>query len=263
MPKAVIKTDERLTHQIYWGREFGAGLKRHGWEVQILDRNAWPQIPKCDLLVLWGIRNQDAIKIQKGRGDEVCILERGYIGDRFAWTSVSFGGGLNGRGHFRGPLADPSRWQKHFSHLLQEWNNKPDGYALIMGQVQGDTAVRNVDLNSFYAKASNAFASQGIQTRLRQHPHGRSNATPIGADLDGARCAVTWNSNSGVVSILMGVPAIAMDAGSMAWDVAGHELKQPPMPDRTAWAHAMAWKQWSLDEMKSGYCWEMIGHDIG
>lgn len=259
MPKAIIKTDERLTHQIYWGREFGAGLRKHGWEVAILDRNSGREIPKCDLLVLWGIRNQDAIKRQKGRGDEVCILERGYIGDRFAWSSVSFGGGLNGRGIYHGPLDDPSRWQKHFSHLMKPWTDNATGYALIMGQVPGDTAVKNVDLPRFYRQAADALTAKWMQTRFRDHPRFHNKPKPIANDLAGAKCVVTWNSNSGVDAVLAGVPTITMDIGAMAWDVTGHEFAMPPKPDRTAWANAIAWKQWTLEEMKSGYCWEMIG----
>lgn len=258
MAKAIIRTDERLTHQVYWGKEFGNGLRKHGWQVEIIDRNRQREIPKCNLLVLWGIRNQDAIKLQKGRSDEVCILERGYIGDRFAFTSVSFGGGLNGRGRFHGPLEDPSRWQKHFSHLMKDWQDKPSGYALIMGQVPGDTAVANVDLNAFYKLAANAMAKHGMETRFREHPRFHNKPRPIADDLAGAQCVVTWNSNSGVESVLNGIPAIAMDIGSMAWEVAGHEFAMPPKPDRSEWAHAIAWKQWTKDEMASGYCWEMI-----
>lgn len=258
MAKAIIRTDERLTHQVYWGKEFGNGLRKHGWQVEIIDRNRQREIPKCNLLVLWGIRNQDAIKLQKGRSDEVCILERGYIGDRFVWSSVSFGGGLNGRGRFHGPLEDPRRWQKHFSHLMKDWEGKPNGYALIMGQVPGDTAVANVDLNAFYKLAANAMAKQGMETRFREHPRFHNKPRPIADDLAGAQCVVTWNSNSGVESVLNGIPVIAMDIGSMAWEVAGHEFAPPPKPDRTEWAHAIAWKQWTKDEMASGYCWEMI-----
>lgn len=258
MPNAVIRTNERLTHQIYWGREFGNGLKHHGWQVDLADRTKTNQIPKCDLLVLWGIRDQEAIKLQKSRGDEICILERGYIGDRFAWTSVSFGGGLNGRGIYRGPLQDSTRWQKHFNHLLKEWNDRPNGYALIMGQVPGDTAVKNVDLTAFYRIASNTLIAKGMETRFREHPRFHNKPRPLENDLAGARCVVTWNSNSGVDSVLAGIPVVTMDIGAMAWDVSGHELAMPPKPDRTAWAHAIAWKQWTKDEMASGYCWDMI-----
>jgi hypothetical protein len=80
------------------------------------------------------------------------------------------------------------------------------------------------------------------------------------ADLSGAAIVVTWNSNSGLDAVINGVPTVTMDKGAMAWDVTGHSLGEvPPTPDRTAWCHALAWKQWSKGEMVSGECWEAVG----
>src|SRR5690606_28831613 len=80
------------SHQHTWGGAFGKGLEKHGWTVTYGSATR-----ACDLLVLWGVRRRDWIARQKAAGGEVCILERGYLGDRFFWTSVSFGGELNGR----------------------------------------------------------------------------------------------------------------------------------------------------------------------
>jgi hypothetical protein len=262
MKRAIVIARERAEHQQSFGGAFAKGLERHGWSVSVRTEPA-----KCDLLVMWGARRADRMRQQLGAGGEICVLERGYVGDRFAWTSVSFGGGLNGRGVFRGPLTDPSRWEKHFAHLMQPWRSAADGCALIMEQVPGDTAVMNVDLPRFYDDARAAFAPK-MPVRVRLHPNvnpGHGAVALAGAraslmqDLAGARVAVTWNSNSGVDAVLAGVPTIAMDKGSMAWDVTGHALTMPPMPDRTAWAHALAWKQWTREELESGYCWEMVG----
>ena len=44
---------------------------------------------------------------------------RGVDPHRFKWTSVSFGGALNGRAEFRGPFHDGSRWERHHAHLMQ------------------------------------------------------------------------------------------------------------------------------------------------
>jgi hypothetical protein len=261
MKRAIVIANERAEHQKSFGGAFAKGLERHGWTVSVRNEAA-----KCDLLVIWGARRSDRICQQIGAGGEICVLERGYVGDRFAWTSVSFGGGLNGRGVFRGPMTDPSRWETHFAHLMQPWRTSSHGYALIMEQVPGDVAVRNVDLPRFYADARAAFEPK-MPVRVRPHPNvnPRHGAVAIAGaraslaqDLAGARVAVTWNSNSGVDAVLAGVPAIAMDRGSMAWDVTGHTLAMPPTPDRTAWAHALAWKQWARDEMESGFCWEHV-----
>src|SRR5689334_16783088 len=93
---------------------FADGLRRHGWTV-----DATQAFGACDLLVMWGVKRRGDIERQRMLGREVCILERGYLADRYAWTSVSFGGGLNGRGDFRGDLTDGSRWGKHFAHLMR------------------------------------------------------------------------------------------------------------------------------------------------
>ena len=259
MQKALIVTNERLTHQASWGGAFGRGLVRHGWQVSTADHlgNTRP-----DLLVMWGTRRTADIARQKLLGGEVCILERGYVADRFEWTSVSFGGGLNGRGVFRGPFDDRARWCQHFDGLLKPWKSSPDGYPLLMEQVPGDMSLRGVNIDNFYTDARHAFK----HVKTRKHPNLKPSAgnaftaaqQSLQADLADAAFVITWNSNSAVDAVLAGVPAIAMDQGSMAWDVTGHSLSVPPLPDRTAWTAALAWKQWSRDELESGYCWDHV-----
>lgn len=222
----------------------------------------------ADLLVIWGIRRQDAIARQKAAGGEVLVLERGYLGDRFSWTSASFGGGLNGRGIFRGPFEDGSRFEKHFGHLMQDWKQGGD-YALLIGQVPGDMSIRTVDIEAFYQQSAKALRKHGFpDVRFRSHPkaghsRGAAGITRIGGTLAeamaGASVVMTFNSNTGAEAVLFGKPLIAMDEGSMAWPVAGHQVTEIIRPDRTAWAHRLAWCQWTKDEMLSGECQEAIG----
>lgn len=230
-------------------------MRRHGWKATLS-----ASYDPCDLFVQWGVRRKDYITRAKASGTQVCIIERGYIGDRFEWSSVSFGGGLNGRAAFRGPFDDASRWEKHFAHLMRPWRDTHADVALIMGQVPGDTAVANVDLPRFYDRAQRAFAGLGLRPYLRPHPNAtRTASVPLAEDLAQARCVVTWNSNSGVDAVLAGVPTVAMDEGSMAWPVTGHALAMPQACDRDAWAHALAWKQFTKQEMASGFAAEAVG----
>ncbi len=262
MKKAIILAREKAEHQISFGGSFARGLVRHGWKAEVATEPA-----KCDLLVMWGTRRTDRIQRQINMSGEVCILERGYVGDRFVWTSVSFGGGLNGRAEFRGPFDDASRWNEYHADLMKPWKEDPFGYALIMEQVPGDKSIQGVDMQAFYANARHAFARTGV--KFRPHPNASPGkgeayiakaARSLQDDLAGAAVAITYNSNSAVDAVLAGVPAIALDRGSMAWDVSHHELSFPrSRPDRSAWAHALAWKQWRKDEMESGYCWEIVG----
>lgn len=262
--KAVIVAADRAEHQQVWGGAFAEGLRRHGWEA-VVQRSPAP----ADLLVLWGVRNQPAIAAATG---EVCILERGYLGDRFAWTSVSFGGELNGRATFRGPFEDRGRWDRHFASLMKPWSQRA-GYALLLGQVPGDMSLRPVGgrLDGWYRTTAAKLQRLGYGVRFRPHPlayrRGGSSmvigARTIGGSLDealaGAAFAVSFNSNSAVDAVLAGVPTIAVDEGSMAWAVTGHEIAPPPMPDRADWAARLAWCQWSREEMASGDCWAAVG----
>jgi hypothetical protein len=259
---AHILSSERAEHHVSWGGAFGDGLKRHGWRVTV---SASPR--PCDLLVLWGARRVETMAAQRAAGGEVAVLERGYVGERFEWASVSFGGGLNGRGEFRGPFTDGSRWVQHFGHLMQPWRDRNDGDILIMGQVDGDMAVANVDIHEFYRRAEHRYLIAGFLTRFRPHPGmaRRERVTlphrALASDLAEARAVVTWNSNSGVDAVLAGIPTVAIDEGSMAWSVAGHTLGElPPAPDRTAWAHRLAWCQWRRDEIVRGDCWDAVAH---
>jgi hypothetical protein len=117
-----------------------------------------------------------------------------------------------------------------------------------------------------------ALAKAGhAHVRFRPHPGAQRRggaaevpgAATIGGTLAealaGAALVVTFNSNSGVDAALAGRPVVAMDAGSMAWAVAGHEVAEVVQPDRTAWAARLAWCQFNKAEMESGFCQEAVG----
>lgn len=259
--KAVVVASNRTSHQQQWGEAFATGLRRHGIDAEV---SISPD--PADLQVFWGVRSAKAIAAQKSSEREICILERGYVWDRFSYTSVSFGGGLNGRGQFRGDLRDPSRWNKHFAHLMQPWRDR-EGYALIVGQVPADMSLAGLRPRSIWAAVADQLRDLGYHVRFRPHPqaqgieiHGTDN---IGGTLqeafDGASLVVGINSNATLDAVLAGIPTVTLDDRAMAWPVTGHDVSERIMPDRTAWATALAWKQWTMSEMESGECWAHVG----
>jgi hypothetical protein len=187
------------------------------------------------------------------------------------YSSVSFGGGLNGRGDFRGPRHDGSRFERLFADRLRPYDVPEGGYALIMGQVPGDMSIKETNIDAWYGRTASALKNVGWSVRFRPHPLAgrRGGARGVGHlkeasgglpdALKGAGVVVTYNSNSGVDAALYGRPVIAFDAGSMVYEIAGHQVDEIVTPDRTAWAHAIAWKQWTKAEMASGECIEAIG----
>lgn len=264
--RVCIVANPNADHQKSWGGAFADGLKRHGIGARLCN-----SAEDSDLLVLWGVRNQAAIAAQKAAGGDICIIERGYLGDRFKWSSVSFGGGLNGRGEFRGVMRDSTRFNQNFLHLMGDWK-KREGHALLIGQVPGDMSLAGVNIRRWYVETSLALNDAGYDVRYRHHPVATERGFPareipgakiVGGSLkealDGAALVVTFNSNTAVESVLAGLPTIAMDRGSMAWDVTGHATGDVIRPQRMAWASELAWKQWMLNEIASGECWARVG----
>lgn len=262
MRRAVVVVRESLPHHKSFGGAMAAGLRRHGWITEISTGDK-----PCDLLIMWGVRNRGMSQRQRDAGGEVCILERGYLGDRFDMTSVSFGGGLNGRGEFRVPAdADGSRFAS-LGLPLRPWRQN-DGPAVIMGQVPGDNSLLGVEFGRWVSDAAAASRAAGFEVVFRQHPGHRARGSgcyglpeitgTLGEALDIAGLVVTFNSNSGVDAVLAGVPTVAMDAGSMVRDVAAHDIAVTT-PERGPWAARLAWCQYSKAELESGFAAEAVG----
>lgn len=253
-------------HQLQWGTAFAAGLERHGVRTTI-SRDFLPS----DLLVMWGVRRANDMARQRMIRGQICVLERGYVGDRMKWTSVSFGGGLNGRGEFHGVRDDPTRFEQHHGHLMLPWRGHREKVALLIGQVPGDMSLVGADMPRWYSRMVRELNEAGYRVLFREHPRAVENKKRI--EVQGARnfhgtlpqalaqaslCA-TYNSNTAVEAVLAGVPTITEDIGSMAWEVTSHDVESgATFPDRRPWAARLAWKQWTEEEMRSGKVWEAV-----
>lgn len=253
-------------HQMAHARALQAGLKRHGLLAPITHSS---RAVRTDAVACWGWRQGEG---HRAAGRRVLVMERGYIGDRFAFSSLGWNG-LNGRARFGEPQDNGERFQNNFGHLLRAWN--PSGsYVLLIGQVPGDAALGGRCLQDWYAEqALRCKRLYGLPVRFRAHPlaarrGGKADvpgAVAINGDLHdalaGAALVVTFNSNTGVESLLAGKPTVALDEGSMVWGMASPTL--PPSlvvsePPRIARFERMAWCQFTLPEIESGFAWEVV-----
>lgn len=251
----------RATHQIEAVGKFIRGLECHGMTAKV-------KIPQesedCDLAIFWGHRQSGLISTQRRAGKHYLVMERGYIGDRFKWTSLGFDG-LNGRAKF--PKIDDGlkRWNKHFSQHLKPWKKTEGKIAVIMGQVRTDEAVRKIDFEKWVQETTESLKNRDFQVRFRPHP-GEPCYRPSGLRilqgtlaeaLNAAALVVTYNSNSGVDAVLAGVQTTAADNGSMVWEIANRGFLAW-QPDRTAWTKKMAYTQWLPQEIESGAAWDAL-----
>lgn len=244
------------------------GLRAHG--VVVTETTSELAARGHDFAVCWGWRRGRALQ---QTGLKVLVAERGYLSDRFHWTSLAWDG-LNGRGKFcldEIPPLDPAR-RAIMVDTLKPWRARGGDKIVIMGQVPGDESLQGRDLGPWYLAQARAASDRfRMPVVLRPHPiavqrklHVRSGVPEIAASLDEtlaeAAAVITFNSNSGVDALMAGAPTVATDPGSMAWGLAApsiDSLRLPaPEPEgRSRWAARLAWCQWTPQELAAGSWW--------
>lgn len=253
-------------HQRSHAAALAEGLRAHGVAVEVV---RGPQDAATAHVACWGWRCGRQLR---ERGKQVLVMERGYLGDRFAWTSLGWNG-LNNFAAFP-HRRDGARFRKNFGHLLKPWT--PVGrYILLIGQVPGDMSLRGMNMATWYAQQVREAARYAHATVVfRPHPvaveRGYRQAVDgttqldgdLASQLAGAALVVTFNSNTGVDSLLAGKPTVVADEGGMAWSVAPHSISEATgaaEPARQEWLARLAWCQWTLDEIRSGEAWATVG----
>lgn len=236
-----------------WMQALEDGMARHGYEVVHIQKPA--DMEPHPLVVVWGVRWRWAIDPQISSGKDYLVMERGYIGDRFAMTSLGFNG-LNGHAEFHTEGVPSDRWERLFRPAMKPWREGGE-YALLLGQVPGDMSVRGVDLPKVYQKAREDIEKHyGLPVVYREHPVSAVKRQPsLEEHLAGARFAVAINSNSLTDAVMAGVPAMSLGSGAVAEPLCFKMGQKPKRPDRSEWGREMGYRQWSLEEMRNGEAW--------
>lgn len=268
--KVCLFYHSRAAHQKRYLSAAKKGFARHG--IMAKESDLKTDID-CDLACIWGHNHtkQHLINRQKRHGKDYLVFERGYIGDRFKWTSVGFNG-LNGHAEFHADNMPGDRWERIFGdEWLKSW--KHDGeHVLLCGQVPGDASIQHMNHGKWLRETADLCRQQfpDKKTLFRPHPvsvkrgglkkiEGVETSTgSLAEDMAGAFCAVTYNSNSGVDAVLNGVPAVTMNKGAMAYNVTSHQVGEVVRPDRTQWAYNMAYCQWTEEEIANGDAWDHL-----
>jgi hypothetical protein len=247
----------RASHQRACAEALASGIRHHGGTARIQESSEC----KTKHVACWGWRRG---KVLRALGHEVLVMERAYLGDRYEWYSLGWNG-LNGYADFRYVREDGGeRFRKHFT--MKPWRKTPGKYVLLIGQVPGDMSLKGRDIAPWYVTAAvTAQAMYRMPVLFREHPQNlarglrrspgyteMSKAVHLEDALADAHVVITYNSNTGVDAAIAGVPVVAVDPGSMASAVAASRVGDRIMPAREPWAHALAWKQWTLREIAQG-----------
>lgn len=191
----------------------------------------------CDLAIYWGFRPSAALSHTIETQTPFIILENPIWGDRketFTWAY----NGQNGMG----TIPDAAHMPERRKPDLQPW--KSTGETTIFGQLLGDMAVHDLDINGWI----NECAAILPGSHVRRHP-GDYTEFRGGPLEDIEKClartglAITYSSAVGSEAVIAGVPTIAMHPASLAWDVTTHNLTDEPiLPNREKWLHNLSWR---------------------
>ena len=254
--KALLIAKQQHAHQVRVMKALAEGMRKCGTEARLT--NSGPALADDDFIVTWGDKQPTQCN-----GAAHLILECGYINgtdrdykaNRLRFISTSW--------NKRGGLSD---WNWHPEPSAERWNSlgielmpwKSDGeYVLLLEQCVGDRAAPDVE--KFRKLITSECARRKWPLVVRPHPISRRNQSTLAEDLAGASLAITWCSTASVEAVIAGVPTYTLGPGSITAPVTAHSLSDPPyMGDRTTWAHRLAHRQWTLDEMRDGSAWPHI-----
>jgi capsule polysaccharide export protein KpsC/LpsZ len=275
--KILIDIKTRKQYNIL--NNFKIGVKKHGIHdntiinsKKIKSNDLITIIKEHDFVVGWGVKSI-LYKLCNSYKKDFLVMERGYMLDRFYWTSCGFNG-LNGDANFLNKQSDSNRWNDVFASKVDLKEYKKNGeYAVIAGQVKKDASIRHLSAYTIYSDLIYELNSLNIPVIFRPHPLEKSKFIPTKNNLKyeydfnqslndtllKARFTITINSNAGVVSLINGTPVITIDKKSMVYDYSTHSVFDNLMyPDRTQWCSNMAYTQWCPSEIKNGEMWNHL-----
>lgn len=227
----------------------------------------------CDVAVIFGLVKQSFAKshlkahIIRAHKGPLLVLERGWLNREHYWSAGY--DGINGAADFRNADVPGDRWRK-LGIDLAPWRDGGD-YALVCGQVPWDVTVQDQDHKRWCRETVRKLRKAGHEVRFRPHPYAVSKGVDyrvptnlvsrnasLAQDLAGAMFCATWNSTAGVEAAVAGVPVVVSGFHSMADPVASRGFRQLVRPDRTQWAHGLAYGQWTLEEFRAGRAWRHL-----
>lgn len=253
---SIIRTKD--SQKKFFDELVAPGLEARGVQCHLVENSAQSEIVLC-----WGWR----VGLPFHReGRKVLVFERGYLGDRFHWTSIGWNG-LNARADFCLPdIITADRFEENHAPL-KPWKQS-GSIVTIMGQVRGDMSLAGRDLTLWYEEQARAAEQAlGLPVYFRPHPAGIANNRNFQPDipliygdlpqvLDKSALVIAYNSNSGVDAVINGVPSVSADHGSMAWEVTSRSVHDIVRGEREPWVHALAHCQWTPEEIRNADYWD-------
>lgn len=235
---------------------FVMGLRAAGYEVH--DGAPSERAGPGDVMVCWNryYQTEQLADRCEAEGGTVLVAENGYVrgrhdgGDHYALAIHGHNG--SGQWHIGGPERwnalgiDLKPWRTDGEHILVAPNRSFGMRGFVMPERWGEHT------------ADELRRMTKREVRLRPHPGNGKPAVPLERDLEGAHCVVIWSSSVGVKALIGGIPVVCMAPWWVCKSAAHPDVLSANLRGRAydvareKALHALAWAQWSVQEIASG-----------
>jgi len=192
--------------------------------------------------------------LDAAQGREWFYLDNGYFGHG-AYFRVT-----RGALQLQGRQVEPRGLARLYEHALpwRDWQ-RTGSHVLIAQQTDAWYALNGLGGIEQWTRcaADELRRHTGRQIVIRE----KCSPVPLDEHLADCWAVVTHSSNVAVDAIVRGIPAFVLGQSAAA-PVALSDLSRIESPlryeDRLHWAARLAANQWTLDEMRSGQCWQEL-----
>jgi hypothetical protein len=250
-----IRRDPKYRHEA-----FCSGLRACGYEVRIAEPKS---VNPGDVYVIWNRYfgwHETANKVEAA-GGKVLVAENGYIHGRHdggSYYALAVGG-HNGSGTWY--VGGPERWEA-LGIELKPWRAEGEHILVAPSRPFGrpDVMMPYEWPQRIIRRLNNLTKRRIIN---RSHPGDATPNTPLEAHLRNAWACVIWASSVGVRALIEGVPVIC-DAEKWICKQATFSMYPAEFQEidarcttymdrcRLDAMHALAWAQWTVDEIATG-----------
>ena len=204
-----------------------------------------PPDTDADFAVVWGHKHR-CCAIARACALPILTIEAGFFEPRLKEYSLQWNW-ANRRGIRPTPGSTLRRWP-----TLKPWHDVEDGRIVVFDQTPNDIQFREVAGTEWAERIGHeAGKFWNREVYVRPHPNVKR-TVPIQQDLQSTWLGITYTSSSAINSVAAGVPCVAVDPRSMAYDVCGHGMEDRIKPAREEWAHWLSWTQFTGAELEDG-----------
>lgn len=240
--------------------------------------------PETEVAVVFGVkgRSRQILDDHRAMGRATLFLDKGYTRERgegghtlYSRVSVNAASPL---AYMMREKRTSDRWKR--LGLKLEPRRENGGHVLIATSSQKYCEFHKLgDANTHAAKLVAQVRKQTPRQIVYRPKPSFHDAEPLGGvamsgahqtiwdALRGCHCVVTHGATAAMEAVIVGVPAIVLGDG-IAKPVAGDAIDQVETPpwvgdeERFRWACAVAYCQWTGDELRSGEAWGHLKAEI-